>query len=94
MIADGRAQLWCGDGAVVVTELVQEPQQKICHVFLAAGRMAEIERLADEIEGWAVREGCTKARLTGRKGWARTFLSRTGWRDTELVTLERELNGH
>lgn len=90
-VKNGEMQLWHRPGALVVTELLPFPRQKIVNVFLAAGTMEGVEALADEIEGWAKAEGCTKARLTGRKGWARSFLARTGWRDTELVTLERDL---
>lgn len=90
-VRDGTMQLWHRPNALIVTEVITHPRQQIVHIFLAAGKMDAIEALADEIEGWARAVGCTKARLVGRRGWTRSFLQRTGWRDTEYVTLERDL---
>ena len=63
------------------------------HFFLAGGVMAELEAMTPIILEWGVAHGCTKARLVGRKGWARSFLMDSGWHDTGLVILEKRING-
>lgn len=93
MVDAGEAQLWPGAHSVVVTQIDVQPQAKVLHFFLAGGIMQELEAMTPIILEWGVAHGCTKARLVGRKGWARSFLMDSGWHDTGLVILEKRLNG-
>lgn len=93
MVAAGRAQFWPGPAACVITQIDHQPQHSILHFFLAAGNLAEIEAMAPGLLEWGKAQGCTRARFVGRRGWERTFLARTGWEKTDVVVMEKSLNG-
>lgn len=88
----GRMHAWIGEHSVVVTELVQTPSgRKDLHFFLAAGNEAELKALHPRILEWGQSEGCTHATVIGRKGWARSWLTKDlGWQPT-LIVCEREI---
>jgi hypothetical protein len=92
MIAAGHAQLWPGPASVLVTEIVEFPRPKTLHVFLAAGRMAEVLALSQIALDWGRRQGCARATLAGRKGWDRVLTTR-GWTVSPLVFMEKRLDG-
>lgn len=87
----GEMQYWPGEKSVIITEIGVFPRYKYLNVFLAGGDMAEIERMAAVIEGWAITQGCTREQLVGREGWGRTFLTRDGWVKKSVV-FEKKLN--
>lgn len=91
MVSADRAVLWSGPDSVIVTETILDPRRKSLHFFLAAGQMAELEIMTPHILEFGRMEGCTKATLIGRKGWQRSFLSRTGWSPSPLVMMEKTL---
>lgn len=81
LIRDGRAQWWnspSGDG-MIVTEVNAYPLVKMIRYWLIFGSLKECLALEDEINEWAISEGCTLAVATGRKGWERAARS-TGWK--------------
>jgi hypothetical protein len=89
-IADGMArhlyQYWPGPDSVIVTEIIVTPRQKTLGFFLAGGNMAELKAMTPSIEQWGREHGCTLAVLTGRPGWARTWLTKEGgFRPTHTV---------
>lgn len=89
----GELQFWPGPDSVIVTEIAQYPRRKALHFFLAGGHLPELEAMTPEILAWGREQGCNQATLCGRRGWDRTFLTRTGWAVTqELVVLEKSLN--
>lgn len=88
----GTLHFWPGASSVVVTEIVEYPQKKVLHIFLAGGTLSELEQMQPLILDWGREQGCTAATLAGRKGWDRTFLTRQGWEQT-LVVLETPLDG-
>ena len=88
----GEAQAWYGPRSIVITQIDEQPRRKILHFFLAGGDMKELEAMTDGILRWGDDQGCTVARLVGRKGWTRSFLARTGWTDTQLVVMEKPIN--
>lgn len=90
-VQDGRFQMWNGGASVIVTELEVYPKGKVCHFFLAGGNLTELAKMVSPILQWARTQGCTKATLTGRPGWKRSFLTRTGWREVPLVMMETDL---
>lgn len=83
MVAAGQALAWTGPACVAITQVLQYPQKKILHVFLAGGEgigcLAEMEKILPIILDWARAQGCSQATFIGRKGWEKTFLSRSGW---------------
>jgi hypothetical protein len=79
LVASGALQFWPGPNAVILTEIIDYPQKRIGHVFLAAGKLAEIEAMTPTIIAWSKTQGCVGAQMWGRRGWERTFLTRTGW---------------
>lgn len=94
MIAAGQALLWTGPATVCITEIIDHPRKRILNIFLAGGEapgvLPEMERILPIILDWAREQGCQLATFTGRKGWEKTFLARSGW-DFSLVVASREL---
>ena len=85
-VKKGDLQIWTAPHSVIVTELQSYPQYRVCHFFLAAGRMEEIEKMYPTVLEWAKQEhGCSRASLAGRPGWARSFLNKDGWTTSHLV---------
>ena len=70
----GGAQLWPTENAVAITQIVDYPGKKVMHIFLAAGDLQELEALHYPIEEYARSVGCKGMSLTGRPGWAKSFL--------------------
>ena len=93
MVEQDRAVFWpLSKESVVITEIVQHPRKRVLHIFLAAGKMTEIEAAAPMILAWGKYHGCTAASLVGRRGWLRSFLVRRGtWKDTRWATLTCDL---
>ncbi|MFL9934276.1 hypothetical protein P0D88_35015 [Paraburkholderia sp. RL18-103-BIB-C] len=89
-IATGRAQLWPGKTAVVVTEIVHYPQRKTCNGWLAAGDNAELAEMYKSIEAWAKAAGCKRATIIGRRGWAKTYLADYGY-TPKWVTFSKDI---
>lgn len=92
MVNEGRAVFWpLSDDSVVITEIVEHPRKRVLHIFLAAGKLEEIQNAAPFILEWGRFQRCTAASIVGRPGWKRTFLKATGWTDTGWATMTREL---
>lgn len=87
----GQAQFWPGPTSCIVTQIDEQPSRKILQFFLAAGNAAELKVMEREVVAWGKEEGCTLARMVGRKGWKRSFLMDEGWSDTDLIILEKPL---
>jgi len=90
-VSEGQLVYWSGPNSAVVTEIIEYPQKRTLHFFLAAGNMAELEAMYPTIIEWGRMQGCTAASLAGRKGWERSFLARQeGW-ERKLVVMMKEL---
>ena len=89
-VEKGEAQLWLEPNATIVTQIFEHPNEQVLHFWLAAGELESVLELSDKVLEWGKSEGCTRATLSGRKGWARA-LEHRGWSDTKLVTMERSL---
>jgi hypothetical protein len=74
-----RAQIWEGDGALVVTELLEYPLCKTLRYWLIAGTLEGAFALQPRIEAWGRDEGATRADAIGRRGWERTP-RQDGWK--------------
>lgn len=91
-IASGRFQCWTGPHSVMVTEIEQYPTGRCLHFFLAGGRLGELRLMTPHVLQWGREQGCTRATLTGRPGWSRSFLTKEmGWRQLPIVLLEARL---
>ena len=88
-IESGDCQLWTAERAAIVTELWFAPRRTIVNFWLAAGDMAPVIALSHHILGWAKTVGCTRAVMTGRRGWERA-LADEGW-TRDAVLLGREI---
>jgi hypothetical protein len=88
-IAAQRYQLWPGRKSVVVSEILQFPQRRVAHCFLAAGDMEEIQVQRRWLEGWAASQGCQSVTVAGRPGWERV-LAADGYQKA-AVLLEKNL---
>ena len=91
MCERGQMQMWQGEHSVVVTQILEYPRMKELCVFLAAGSMPEMVRLAPIVEEFGRASGCKRMVFAGRPGWARTFLTlERGW-VSKLAVFEKEL---
>ena len=91
LVEEGKMQYWPSANSVVITEILNYPQERLLNFFLVGGgNLAEIETMHDPLMEWGRLQGCTKAVMTGRAGWQRTFLTREGWEAT-LQVYERAI---
>ena len=84
-VASGGFQLWAGQTAVVLTEIITYPQSRTLHYFLAGGKMPELMKMQPDIEAWARQLGCNRITLAGRRGWLRSFLKDEGYAEKWTV---------
>lgn len=70
-IASGQYHIWDGDTVATVTNWIEQPRYKAINIFLAAGEMEQIFRLAERAEAWAIKQGATRTMWGGRPGWQR-----------------------
>lgn len=84
----GRVEFWPGKECALITQVVQYPQRKMLHVFLAGGNITEIEEIEKHITVWAKQQGCTALSLTGRPGWTRSFCKDIGYRNTQVQMIK------
>lgn len=70
-ILTGKAQLWIGKGAALVTQISGDPLT--IHAWLAGGDKAEILAMTPGIEAFGRTWGCKFATIEGRKGWQRVL---------------------
>ena len=87
----GSMQFWPGYSSAVVTEIHVYPKAKCLHIFLAGGNLEEIEIMAPSILKWGYVMGCEAASIAGRRGWERSFLTKTGWQKLNLIYLTKRL---
>jgi hypothetical protein len=81
-IESGRAQLWPGVNAAMVTNIETYPHAKVCRGWLSGGDLAEIVATEPKVRDWATRQGCGAVMIVGRRGWARVF---PGYRETHAI---------
>lgn len=79
----------CRVKGALVTEMRTYPTGlKTVNVLLLGGEDTVLWLdLWPKIQRWALERGCTRAELTGRKGWVRTLRD---WRET-MVNMEKDL---
>ena len=77
-ILSGRAQLWAGEAAAMVTQRICEDGVHKLHVWLGGGDLRELLAMRPGIEAWARGQGCRHITIDGRTGWSRV-LRRQGY---------------
>lgn len=87
-VATGHMQLWLGDNATAVTQIVDMPRKKVCQIFLAAGDYDELAKMEVDAAAWAKAQGCDAMMQSGRRGWTRRLGG--DWREAFTV-MERTL---
>lgn len=80
MVRRGRAQFWTNGDGSIVTEIHEFPRLRSVHYWLISGRLPDCLALEDDINAWAMEQGCTMATAIGRRGWGRVAAP-TGWRE-------------
>jgi hypothetical protein len=88
-LAKGDAKLWISWNdeeraaeAAMVTEILQFPRCRECHVTIIGGRnkQAWLEPFFETLETYARAQGCTQMSGMGRKGWERVMARLPGYR--------------
>ena len=75
---------------VVITELVEKPLGKVCHIFMMTGRQRhKWQYLVKDIEKFAKEEKCSMMELIARPGWQKV-LNQFGYKRTHVV-LEKQI---
>lgn len=70
-IKSGKAQFFPLENSVIVTEIVDYPNQSVCRIWLAGGEMEELLEAEKKVAEWAKGLGCSGMEIIGRKGWER-----------------------
>lgn len=86
-ISAGRFQVFSEGDSFVLTEVVQEPQQKYMNVFLAVGDLSVVN-LIPKMEAFAEQAGCSWIQTLGRPGW-KSVLPDYGWQPTHVLFVHR-----
>ena len=91
LLFSGKAQIWFGEEAAIVTEIRDYPTgARVIHGVVAAGGLEEITKvLIPKAEEWARSVGCVLAIVESRPGWARR-LERQGY-ETHQVAVRKAL---
>lgn len=86
----GEARLFVGKASALVALIDRQPLAAVLQIWLASGDMAElVNNLRPAAERWALAEGCSRAMVLGRPGWAHVLKSQ-GYAETARL-LEKEL---
>lgn len=85
-LLERKAELWARKNAAVVTEIVVYPHGRCLHFWLAGGDLEELTAMEPEIVAWGVKQGCTAASISGRRGWLRKL---DGYEEWATVMLKR-----
>lgn len=84
-------QAWTRPGSIIITEVIEYPQEKQLYFFICGGDLATVEAMTPEVYAWGKSLGCTVAVFAGRPGWQRTFLARQGWQVKPFIIMEKAL---
>lgn len=72
-LGSGAAQLWLGETAALVTQLVGDGADRSVHIWLAGGGLQGVLSLRPGLEAWARGQGCQSITIDGRPGWRRVL---------------------
>lgn len=80
MVLQGRLRVFEYEQSIALTEILEYPQQKHYHVFIAGGNLKELMSHHEDLIVAAKEAGCVKLTISGRKGWLRV-LEPLGWKE-------------
>lgn len=89
-VIQGSMQLWAGDDACAVTEIIHYPKKKTLHVFLAGGKMETILDMQESAAQWGKLQGCDTLTIAGRHGWLKV-LNKHGW-EPSFSVMSKEIS--
>lgn len=72
--------------SICITQIKIHPKYKFLDIVLQAGQLASVGHF-NTIEQWGKSQGCTKVKITGRRGWKKAL---PDYKET-LIKLEKEL---
>jgi hypothetical protein len=73
-IKSGRFQYWGDDKCCLVTEIVQYPQKRTLHLFIAAGELDRLlEHYLPKVKAFAAEHQCSALTSVSRKGFLKRF---------------------
>lgn len=87
----GEMQAFHNDRAIIITEISQSPRRRFVHFFLAAGELDGVMELTDQIEKWAIEQGCEFGRACVRPGYE-PVLKAKGWK-RRMIMMEYHPHG-
>jgi hypothetical protein len=79
LLRDRKAQFWTNGDGCIITEITEFPRLKTVNYWLIFGALRSCLELEQQINTWAIENGCTVATASGRPGWLRVAAP-TGWR--------------
>jgi len=85
----GTMQFWNAPKGCMVTEILEYPQKKVFHIFLAGGDLDQIKDFSDSAIYFAKLNGCSAMTLAGRRGWVKA-LGDLGWEE-KFTTMSVEI---
>jgi hypothetical protein len=88
MARERRVQIWSNDRALAATEILAFPRKRILNAIIAAGSLAGVQALEEEIAAFAREQGADAMVTHGRPGWARIG-ERTGWQAHSMLFVRR-----
>lgn len=89
-IDKGDAHLWTASQSACIVEVVDRPDYRCCHIFVAGGKLREIMTvLWPQVEQWARDNGCHQITASGRSVWERV-VKKHGFKPV-LTTFAKEL---
>lgn len=83
-IREFRFQLWTGERAAAITEIIDYPRKRVLNVFLAGGDKDELLEMLESARAFGRANGCASLTMAGRQGWQRV-LNKHGWKPAFLV---------
>lgn len=72
-IREGRFQFWPADRSAAVTEVIQYPQRRVLHLFLAGGDLNQLRDMEASATEFARHMGCEAMSIAGRRGWVKAL---------------------
>jgi hypothetical protein len=87
-ILTNKMQFWPSEKGCIVTEIIQYPQTRNLHIFLAGGDLEQILDYNDSLKEYASLQGCDAVTLAGRPGWKKV-LKDLGYEQQFIVLKQR-----
>lgn len=88
-VGEQRAELWATDNSIAVTNVMDKPNARQFHIWIAAGDLIELmNEIYPHLEQRARELGCGIMTISGRRGWIRK-LKPNGFEEAATVGVKR-----